>query len=380
MAQKAKSLYEIVISNGDVSIINYNYIMLFGENAKLQIDENNFEVAAKQYSAAILANTETVLRQLDDYELALLTTISRCNRPIPLSSCILFPAVISFFLADFTGYPQKDNVEIYITEDFSTAIQPYLDKLLKDKETEIFSSVESVILGILNIYGVVKRSQIVKILSEIFPDIHNISEADDLMDDIFSNSAAIKCLVDLDDNVTKNDFYLMSRYVDDPSIILKGRKTHKEIKGLNTDFTLEEFHDAGQPFLPVLPNPYHKELRNLLIKKCKMDDNEAEMNIFNIFCKKQVGDYSMDSIHIFEGYCNSIDDLNDCIKVLMNYENAAPVWTFSGYSSSQIRTMLPCGTTPPKLIAGPNMRADGMNITPEMQKMFEEAWRKNRGN
>jgi hypothetical protein len=64
----------------------------------------------------------------------------------------------------------------------------------------------------------------------------------------------------------------------------------------------------------------------------------------------------------------------------MNYENAAPVWTFSGYSSSQLHTMLPSGTTPPKLIAGPNMRADGMNITPEMQKMFEETWRKNRGN
>ena len=68
----------------------------------------------------------------------------------------------------------------------------------------------------------------------------------------------------------------------------------------------------------------------------------------------------------------SMQELQEVVGIAVNYCNDCPRWFLKGHSSTEASALLGRGEsvkTPPRIVAGPTMKAAGMDITPKMQTM-----------
>ena len=70
----------------------------------------------------------------------------------------------------------------------------------------------------------------------------------------------------------------------------------------------------------------------------------------------------------------SMQELQEVVGIAVNYCNDCPRWFLKGHSSTEASALLGRGEsvkTPPRIVAGPTMKAAGMDITPKMQTMVD---------
>ena len=71
----------------------------------------------------------------------------------------------------------------------------------------------------------------------------------------------------------------------------------------------------------------------------------------------------------------SIEDANHIMKTFIEYANTVPSTQFRGRSSQEMHQQQHgLSQRPPRIVAGPNMRAMGMDIPAGLQDRINEAW------
>lgn len=149
------------------------------------------------------------------------------------------------------------------------------------------------------------------------------------------------------------------------------------------DFSIEDIIEASIPlFAPATPNTDARRNLERVCRECRMTDVAMQQLLLDAWIKKQQDEGIFKIVSLFDRFAfNSIDDLNKAMSAISEYMNTLPSWRFLGMSSKESAVQLARQSTrPPRIVAGPNMRAMGMEIPLEAQEMLDNAWNSWRDN
>lgn len=175
------------------------------------------------------------------------------------------------------------------------------------------------------------------------------------------------------------DIYNSVMYVRSPLLLdvedLEERLyAHRAIKSLKK-FTVEEVLSAGTMPVFYISNPHSDELKGFMMRKLGYNEELAEAKIQWLWYAIQMNENPMSAIvSAIDTKVLSMQELQEVVGIAVNYCNDCPRWFLKGHSSTEASALLGRGEsvkTPPRIVAGPTMKAAGMDITPEMQKMVD---------
>ena len=111
------------------------------------------------------------------------------------------------------------------------------------------------------------------------------------------------------------------------------------------------------------------------MKKLRYTEEKADSSLAYLWFTAQTEENSMSIItSMISHKLSSMQELQEAIELFMDYVIHCPRWFLKGHSSTEASALLGRGEsvkTPPRIVAGPTMKAAGMDITPEMQKMVD---------
>ena len=144
-------------------------------------------------------------------------------------------------------------------------------------------------------------------------------------------------------------------------------------------FSKEEAFAAGMMPLVVIPNPCWDELKVYMMKKLGYTEEKADSSLAYLWLTAQTEENSMSIItSMISHKLSSMQELQEAIELFMDYVNHCPRWFLKGYSSDETFVLFQKDKfrkNPPRVVAGPNMKAAGMDITPEMQAGIDNLFR-----
>lgn len=151
------------------------------------------------------------------------------------------------------------------------------------------------------------------------------------------------------------------------------------------EFTLDKIKEASMPlFAPKTPN--QNETSNLIkeLRKYGLEEDDAQEAVLDCWIEKQSDPDHLaigQLIDKFNLQLYSISDVNNLMSAVTGYMNTLPFWRFLGMSSQEsMEREYRDSTRAPRLVAGPNMRARGMDIPAGLQEMVDQMWEEKRGN
>ena len=153
---------------------------------------------------------------------------------------------------------------------------------------------------------------------------------------------------------------------------------HRAIKSLKK-FTVEEVLSAGTMPVFYISNPHSDELKGFMMRKLGYNEELAEAKIQWLWYAIQMNENPMSAIvSAIDTKVLSMQELQEVVGIAVNYCNDCPRWFLKGYSSEEAFVLFQKDEfrkNPPRIVAGPNMKAAGMDITPEMQERIDNLFR-----
>ena len=174
------------------------------------------------------------------------------------------------------------------------------------------------------------------------------------------------------------NLYIESPFWDDFEYLEEQLHLRRDIPD-RKKFSKEEAFSAGMMPLSIIPNPCLDELKEYMMKKLRYTEEKADSSLLYMWYTGQTVDNPMSIINsMINRQLSSMQELQETIEIFMDYLNHSPRWFLKGYSSEEVFVLFEkekLKNNPPRIVAGPNMKAAGMDITPEMQAMVDNMFR-----
>ena len=343
---------------------------IMGLNADNEWDNLTPLQIKKCMAKAILDNPLSLLKQLPIEDLMILRALADTEpgkgMVVRITQQMIPMAVLG--LADQATSKEDKTLEIVsITEDFKEAIRPYIDGILDYHDVKLRLKVEEYLIGALNIYGILTRSELKTILKKC---LHLEDDGSGLFDRIYPYSIALKNQ-DIEAYYPANENFFISPFVSFYGDIIKERDKRKDITSLK-DFSPDAIKKAGQMPLPEFPNPVNNKLIKVLQGKLGYSEQEAYYMRYVMWQMAQTEDASVIIESVLENtpVGENGKALNDALPVLSDYLNNTPQWIFRGRCPADLYVP---PSSAPAISLGPNMRAMGYRQE-EMQQMVNGMW------
>ena len=268
---------------------------------------------------------------------------------------------------------EEGKVSYMICDELREAIAPHIDEVLSSKEQAVRFTVEQYAYGIINLYGFIPYLKMVELLNEYLQD--SVTNAE-IIRSIEKSSLIEHLTFDLVD-VYNSTVYVASPLLLDSEALEEKLCERPEIKDMK-HFSKEEVFEAGRMPAPHLPCASSDELKKYMIARLGYTAAAADNELQFLWAKLQEEGNTMSLVSsIIAGKLSSMKEVQEAMGLFINYCNECPRWFFRGYSSTEVSDLFGKGkmkNTPPRLIAGPNMKAAGMDITPEVQAGFDDMY------
>lgn len=337
--------------------------------SKLRKDEYAMALAE-----AFLSFPEKWLTQLTQYELILLRKLVDAGPEACVEESGIFAAnsLEPLSIVIVSNYSETEGkVSYMICDELREAIAPYIDNVLSSKEQTVRFIVEQYAYGLVNLYGFLPYLKVLELLNEYLQD--SVTKAE------ISRSIARSALIerftfDLVDiyNLT---LCVASPYLLESEELEEKLSEHPEIKDLKR-FSKKEVFEAGRMPSPHLPCAGSDELKKYMMARLGYVEATADNELQYLWVNMQEDANIMSVISsIIGGKLSSKQEVQEAVELFMNYCNQCPRWFLKGYSSTEAFDLFEKGKLSknrPRLVAGPNMKAAGMDITPEMQAGFDD--------
>lgn len=174
------------------------------------------------------------------------------------------------------------------------------------------------------------------------------------------------------------NLYIESPFLDDFESLEEQLYLRRDIPD-RKKFSKEEAFSAGMMPLSIIPNPCWDELKEYMMKKLRYTEEKADSSLAYLWFTAQTEENSMSIItSMISHKLSSMQELQEAIELFMDYVNHCPRWFLKGYSSEEAFVLFQKDKfrkNPPRIVAGPNMKAAGMDITPEMQERIDNLFR-----
>lgn len=331
------------------------------------------EEYATCFAEEVLGYPNKWLSQLTRYELILLQKLVKAGPDIyieePDGIVVTTLEVMSFVIVD-RNYGQDGKARYMICDELREAIAHEIDKYLSSKELEIRFLVEQYACGIVNLYGLMTYNKMLELLKGHLRNSvtnHEINES-------LANSVLIRRLTFEIVDKYSSVLYIHSPLLWEIEELDNKLYEHRDIIGLKT-FTKEEVLLAGSMPVVCISNSYFDEIKQFMINKLGYTESVAEFKLLLLWYYAQLEDNMMGIItSMIHSTLSSMQELQKAIELFTCYCNHCPRWFLRGYSSEEVFTSSvkdKLRKNPPRIVAGPNMKAAGMDITPELQTMFD---------
>lgn len=327
------------------------------------------EEYANFLAEAVLLYPEMWLSRLTHYELTLLDKLAKAGADTYIEAPnILMPTTLetlSFVLTDYR-YLKEGKIRYMICDELREAVTPYLNNYLTSEKQATRFLIEQYTYGIINLYGLIPYQELLDLLNEY---LQEAVTKEDIVDSL-ANSILIKqYTIEIVDQY-KRMTCMQSPFVEDPDKLIKELYTKHDTTS-RKKFTKEAVFSAGRMPLPSISNVHSDELKQYIMKKLGNTEEIAEYKLLFLWQATQTEENPMSIItSIIEDKCLSMQELQEAMGLFSNYLNHTPRWYLKGYSSEETPVLFKedkLKNNPRHLVAGSNMKAADMDISPELQ-------------
>lgn len=358
---------------------NKNFLLenarLMGFNLDHKMDKMSEHKIRKCLAAEILNNPRQVLSRLPDEDLQLLLILKDTEPGIGMKMhpTNQMPVMVMLGLASIDDYDEKLDI-VGITEDFKEAVRSCIEEVMESFEVKFRLVIEQFVIGALNIYGMLTKSELKNILKN---SLELEDDGSGLFEQVFPQSITLQMHYYKGDN-GRDDFFI-SPFVHDFGVIIDEIENRKEVKTLKS-FDINDIKQAGEMPVPDIPNPMNNKLMDMLQIKLGLDEEMA------YFCKFLLWQEAQDMcngpaelIQIIldevehEKALDNIDVYNEVIQTVTDFLNHAPRWNMRGRCPIDMMKDMPRMTSAPRISIGPNMQRLGYK-NDDMQRLIDKAW------
>lgn len=347
---------------------------LLGVSIPTKLRKNEF---AESLADAILSDPDIWLPQLTRYELTILQKLVNAgpNTYIESSYVSMTTALesLTLVISDY-DYVKEGKIRYMICDELRESIAPHVDNLLNSQELKTHHLIEQYMLGIINLYGLLPLAEMIKLLKEYLKD----SEISGQISHTLDNSILLRQYTFKMVDQFSSTPYVRSPFLSDIEKLDREIYEHPEAAYFRK-FTAEEVFEAGSlPFVSV-GNPCLEKLKNFMKSKQGLAENEIVPILHHLWYESQIKDNEISIIFPFiDTLALSINEVQEAIGIYSDYINHCPRWFLKGYSPAEASVLLNkyrAANTPPRLVAGANMKAAGMDIAPDLQARLGELYR-----
>ena len=283
----------------------------------------------------IINCSDVWLRCLPQRELDLLEIMVKMEKG---SEYRTFPQPYGTVLEAFgfiTEETSDDSSIFTIVPALYDSIKEHLPMALSFRTANNYMEFEALLMGILNIYGLVEHKKVVEIFSSIY-DFETDPQLAVRSLQFLYESFLMKM-----DTVRKNGLIYHRTMIRNGDLdeVIPERESRVEIKDYR-QFSKEEFMAAG--FDPLYPfvgkdTPTGKNL-TAFMKKVGMGEEERNVIGTLVWLNAQEGGTKgpLGAIHLFDGLLKGFDQVQEMMGVVQEYMNNVPKWIFKGYSSHEV--------------------------------------------
>lgn len=288
-------------------------------------------VLAEQVTEYISTHTEEWLGMLTERDLKLVQKAVHAGPGVGVSiDDIDFPTCIAT-LPFFEPSPEALE-DFFIGEQMHKVLKPCIDRVIEEKEDKGLFDIERLLLGFVNLWGVITLHDFVGMLRDLVEDEEDSRKLAYLLAD--------SPMLGLVRQFHAGECYLVSPLIYDVDDILEGRKQFPEITDYKA-FSLDEGRSTGlnSPFCSY--DCKEAEAVRGSLKALGFSDEQIAVELSHAYVNAQyamtdegaetlfkVVNDRMDMIPSFELYKEYIDSF-------ANYANSVPKWFLRGMSSEE---------------------------------------------
>ena len=283
----------------------------------------------------IINCSDVWLRNLPQRELDLLEIMVKMEKGSEHRTFLQPYGTVMETFGFITEETTDDSSIFSIVPELYDSIKEHLPMALSFRTANNYMEFEALLMGILNIYGLVEHKKVVEIFSSIYDFESNPQLAVQSMRFLYE-SFLMKM-----DTVRKNGLIYHRTMIRNGDLdeVIPERESRVEIKDYR-QFSKEEFMAAG--FDPLYPfvgkdTPTGKNL-TAFMKKVGMGEEERNVIGTLVWLNAQEGGTKgpLGAIHLFDGLLKGFDQVQEMMGVVQEYMNNVPKWIFKGYSSHEV--------------------------------------------
>lgn len=290
----------------------------------------------EQVSGYILLNPVEWLFRLTERDLLILQSLVEAGEGNwSIMEVPEFPSPLDALQLIYVNDTEKDDLpQVTIAPELFRAVAPFVDSVIADKENDGSFDIERLALGYLNIFGVISVPDFVKTIVDTF-------DGEEDGDDIVMRLSSTQ-IVAMNRVLLKDEFYLVSPFVDDPESILKARKefTHKRKYPRPS---IAEALEAGSNIPYCIGRMYSAEGRDLeeILERLGYSATDVECEMHNIWIESQYAMHEDAAERMFRcvnsriDSFSSFDEYKSCIDTVATYANSVPKWILKGRSANE---------------------------------------------
>lgn len=283
----------------------------------------------------IINCSDVLLRNLPQRELDLLEIMVKMEKGSEYRTFLQPYGTVMETFGFITEETSDDSSIFTIVPALYDSIKEHLPMALSFRTANNYMEFEALLMGILNIYGLVEHKKVVEIFSSIY-DFETDPQLAVRSLQFLYESFLMKM-----DTVRKNGLIYHRTMIRNGNLdeVIPERESRVEIKDYR-QFSKEEFMAAG--FDPLYPfvgkdTPTGKNL-TAFMKKVGMGEEERNVIGTLVWLNAQEGGTKgpLGAIHLFDGLLKGFDQVQEMMGVVQEYMNNVPKWIFKGYSSHEV--------------------------------------------
>lgn len=248
-----------------------------------------------------------------------------------------YPSILETVLLIDTDTSDVSRRRLSISKDFYDVTSPYIDYALEQGEKSGRFKMERAALGYLALYGVMTIDMFAKKMNDF-----RLAETDEdpvAFGRLLVNSPVCKiCTYDSD--------YMTFPSIDDPKVILDGRKDFKEIRSFK-QFKPKDALRAGEnaPYFRFGLGTKEgrgvaKMLRSLGYSEQEIAEEEHFMWMNSQMERKPDNTEAVfASVLRRQDSLNTFEEFKECMQAVAAYSNSLPKWMLCGYSPNEVNLM-----------------------------------------
>ena len=251
-----------------------------------------------------------------------------------------YPSVVEVLHLVSVERMDDDNIELSISSPMYEIIAPVIEEVIERKESDGSFEIERLILGCLNIYGVLPLRTFV---NRLFDEVDGDEDAMKLSARVSTNP-----LIRLYQEEYKGEYYIVSPFVENYEEILEMRRM--AFKGIRKYARMTR-HDAIScgSYTPNCAYGLYTEEGQALISMLESLGYSEEELMFQLHTIWMSSQYAIDEdateilfrpVTSAQQNINSFNRFKECIDTIVDYSNSVPKWLLKGHSAKDCGQML----------------------------------------